>query len=95
LASIDLALAHAKKGQAAPRLRHLLVDLAKNQGAVEKPWALGSLWRFREELDRGKAPAAAAREAAEIVHRREMSLKGLAARRHPARKKGLADRTKL
>jgi hypothetical protein len=95
LASIDLALAHAKKGQAAPRLRHLLADLAKNQGAVEKPWVLGSLWRFREELGRGKDPAAAAREAAEIVHRREMSLKGLAARRHPARKKGLADRPQL
>jgi len=80
LSSIDLALAHAKKGQTAQRLPGLLTDIARLPGAGEKPWALGSLWRFREALDRGHDPAAAAREAAEIVHRREMSLKRLAAR---------------
>jgi hypothetical protein len=85
LASIDLALAHARKGQAAPRVRRLLADLAEIGGAVEKPWILGSLWRFREDLDRGKDPGVAALEAFEIVHRREMSLKGLAARRHTGR----------
>ena len=56
---------------------------------------MGSLWRFREELDRTKDPIAAAREAVEIVHRREMSLKGLAARRYPTRKKSILGRTKL
>lgn len=82
LSSIDLALAHAKKGQATQRLPGLLADIARLPGAGEKPWALGSLWRFREALEHGQDPAAAARAAAEIVHRREMSLKRLAARRY-------------
>jgi hypothetical protein len=85
LISIDLALAHARKGQAAQRLPGLLTDIAETRGAAERPWALGSLWRFREALNRGQDPAVAAREAAEIVHRREMSLKRLAARRYPTR----------
>ncbi len=94
LISIDLAAAYAKQGQAAQRLPDLLADLAETRRAAEKPWALGSLWRFREELNRGNDPAVAAREAAEIVHRREMTLKGLSARRHPARAKGHSGRTR-
>ena len=85
LVSIDLAVAYARKGQAAQHLPGLLADLAGRRDAAENPWVLGSLWRFREELDRTKQPLAAAREAVEIVHRREMSLKGLAARRYPAK----------
>jgi hypothetical protein len=85
LVSIDLAVAYARKGQAAQRLPGLLADLAGRRDAAENPWVLGSLWRFREELDRTKQPLAAAREAVEIVHRREMSLKGLAARRYSAK----------
>ena len=81
LISIDLALAHAKRGQAAERLPGLLSDIAEIPGAGEKPWALGSLGRFREALERGKDPATAAREAVEIVHRCEMPRKRLAARR--------------
>lgn len=91
---IDLALAYARKGQATQHLPELLADLAEIRGGAEKPWVLGSLWRFREELDHGNDPAAAAREAIEIVHRREMSLKGLSARRHPTRKKSPSGRTK-
>jgi tetratricopeptide (TPR) repeat protein len=74
LCSIDLALAHARRAQAAQRLPALLVDIAKLPGASEYPWALGSLWWFREALEQRRDPAAAAREAAEIVHRRETSL---------------------
>jgi hypothetical protein len=85
LVSIDLAVAYARKGQAAQRLPSLLAGLAERREAAENPWVLGSLWRFREELDRSKDPSAAAREAAGIVQRREMSLKGLAARRHSGR----------
>jgi hypothetical protein len=85
LVSIDLAVAYARKGQAAQLLPSLLAGLAERQEAAENPWVLGSLWRFREELDRSKDPSAAAREAAGIVQRREMSLKGLAARRHSGR----------
>jgi len=85
LISIDLALAHAKRGQAAERLPGLLSDIAGIPGAGEKPWALGSLGRFREALDRGQDPAAAAREAAEIVHRRKMPRKKLVARRYRTR----------
>lgn len=85
LCSIDLALAYAKQGRAAERLPSLLADIAQRPGAAERPWALGSLWRFREALNRRRDPAAAAREAAEIVHRREMSLKKLAAYRYPAK----------
>lgn len=87
LVTIDLALAYARKGQATQHLPELLADLAKIRDGAEKPWVLGSLWRFREELGRGTDPVVAAREAIEIVHRREMSLKGLSARRHPTRKK--------
>ncbi len=94
LVTIDLALAYARKGEAAQYLPELLADLANIQEAAEKPWVLGSLWRFREELDRGTDPVVAAREAIEIVHRREMSLKGLSARRHPTRKKSPSGRTK-
>jgi tetratricopeptide (TPR) repeat protein len=85
LISIDLALAHAKRGQAAERLPGLLSDIAEILEAGEKPWALGSLGRFREALEHGQDPAAAAREAAEIVHRREMPRKRLAARGYRSR----------
>lgn len=94
LVTIDLALAYARKGQAAQHLPELLADLTDIREAAEKPWVLGSLWRFREELDRGNDPVAAAREAIEIVHRREMSLKGLSARRYPIRKKSPSGPTK-
>jgi hypothetical protein len=95
LVSIDLAVAYARKGQAAQRLPDLLADLAERREAAENPWVLGSLWRFREELDRTKDPIAAAREAVEIVHRREMSLQGLSARRYPIRKKSPSGKKKL
>ena len=85
LISIDVALAHARRGQAAERLPGLLSDIEGIPGAREKPCALGSLCRFREALDRAQDPAAAAREAAEIVHRREMSRKRPAARRYRTR----------
>ncbi|HEX7183289.1 MAG TPA: hypothetical protein VF756_15730 [Thermoanaerobaculia bacterium] len=78
LSSIDLALAHAKKGEAAQRFPGLLNDLAREPGAAEQPWALGALWGFREALEQGQDPAVAARKAAEIVHRREKSVAHLA-----------------
>ena len=78
LSSIDLAFAHATRVQAAERLPALLEDLAKLPGASEYPWALGSLWWFREMVEQGRDPADAARQAAEIVHRRETSLLRLA-----------------
>lgn len=74
LSSIDLALAYAKKGGAAQRFPALSEDLTRLRGAEEKPWALGSLSWFREALEQGQEPAAAARHAAMLVHRRETSL---------------------
>lgn len=71
--SIDLAFAYAKQGQ--QRLPELLTDIAKLPGAPEQPWALGSLWTFREVLQQRGDPAAAAHEGAEIVHRRTWSLR--------------------
>jgi tetratricopeptide (TPR) repeat protein len=74
LCSIDLAFALAKRGQAEQRLPELLADLAKLPGTSEHPWALGSLWWFQEAVEQRRDLAAAAREAAGIVYRRERSL---------------------
>lgn len=86
--SIDLAYAHAKKGDAAAWFPDLLLKIAKLPKAADEPWALGSLWWLREALEKRRDPAWAAREAAAIVHRREKSLarlvKGKGASRGPA-----------
>ena len=71
LCSIDLALAYAKNGNAAQRLPGLLNDLADEPGA--RLWALGALTWFRDALEQGQDPDLAARQAAEIVHRRGKS----------------------
>ncbi len=73
--SIDLAFAYAKQGKGQQRLPELLTDIAKLPGAPEQPWALGSLWTFREVLQQRGDPATAAHEGAEIVHRRTWSLR--------------------
>ncbi len=79
LCAIDLALAHETRGTASPWFPGLLQGIRQFEIA-EKPWALGSLWWFREAVDRGWEPAQAAREAANIVHLRESSLVQLADR---------------
>lgn len=79
LCSIDLALAYARQGTASKHFSTLLHGICRISGAAEEPWALGALWWLREALEQGQDPAAAARTAAEIVHRRERSIRRLAA----------------
>jgi hypothetical protein len=77
LCSLDLALAYAKKGQAAERLPDLLREIARHKDAALQPWALGSLWWFQEAVEQKRDLAIAVKEAAEIVHRRERCVRRL------------------
>lgn len=85
LCSIDLAWAHARAGGLTERLPGLLQDIAQLPGATEPVWPLGALWRFREAVEtQGAEPETAAREAADVVRRRESSLAKLAVESPPA-----------
>lgn len=74
LCSVDVALAYAKQGEAGRRLPGLLKDVAQFPEASQHPWALGSLWWFREAMKKRRPPETAAREAAAIIHRQERRL---------------------
>lgn len=79
LCSLDLAYAYALAGRLPEQLPEILCDIAQQPGAGEEVWALGALWRFREAvIDQARDPAAAVREAAALIYRRERSLTGLA-----------------
>jgi hypothetical protein len=85
LCAIDLALAYEKSGQSARHFPGLLKEIQQLEGIADQPWALGSLWWFREAVDHGWDPARAAREAANIVHMRDRSLISLARRMRRAK----------
>jgi len=77
LCSIDLALAYSKQGTAAQRFPGLLKDLAGKMETAENPWAQAALTWFRDALNQGRDPMTAARQAAELVHRREIPASAL------------------
>lgn len=84
LCALDLGLAYAKEGTVWQKLPYLLAGVERVRGVGAEVWGLGSLWKFREMLQNGHEPAVAARQAAELVGRRETSLTGLATSRNAA-----------
>jgi hypothetical protein len=70
LASIDLALAYAKRGDASQHLPRLVKDVMNQVGSVTEIWAPCSIAWIEEALKHDDDPVVAARMAADMVRQK-------------------------